>query len=283
MGEQNLEEKGILPASKIYFHTSSVFSKQAHFHLANGGRYFCNHFYETKRNHYEQYLFLYVKKGKMKVQYEDYEFIANDNTCIFLDCHSPHLYKTLEETNFDWFHFKGSASKEYFEFLFHKHGCVFTMANNWKAADYFNQVLDMMENEQVDEHLASIIIHQILYELERISNQADITIEETIKQAISYIEENYSKDITLNDIAKHVKLSSFHFSRLFKKHTNSTPHQYLISYRINNAKKLLYNSNLPINEIGFLCGFNSVSYFVTAFKNYTDYTPKKYREFLRKI
>lgn len=278
-----MEEKGVLPASRIFFHTSSFFSKQALFHLANGGRYFCSHAYETKRNHYEQYLFLFVKKGKMEVYYEDQKFIATRNTFIFLDCHGPHLYRALEETNFEWFHFKGNASKEYFEFLFQKHGCVFSLENNWKVSNYMNQILSMMEHDHVNEHLASIIIHQIVYELEKISNKADLSLEETIKHAISYIEGNYSKEITLSDIANHVKLSPFHFSRLFKKQTNSTPHQYLIGYRINNAKKLLYNSNLTINEIAFSCGFNSVSHFVSTFKKHTDFSPRKYREFLHKM
>lgn len=276
-----MDERGVLQSSRMFFHTSSFFSKQALFYLANGGRFFCNHFYEIKRNHYEQYLFIFVKKGKMEVHYKDHKFIAHENTLIFLDCHSPHLYRALEETNFDWFHFKGNASKEYFELLFQKHGCVFSLKNNLRVSNYINQVLGMIEHEQVNEHLTSIIIHEILYELEKISNQADSSLEETIKQAISYIEENHSKEIILSDIADHVKLSPFHFSRLFKKQTNFTPHQYLISYRINSAKKLLYNSNQTINEISISCGFNNVSHFVTTFKNHTDFSPRRYREFLR--
>ncbi|MFK4997541.1 helix-turn-helix domain-containing protein [Bacillus sp. N9] len=59
---------------------------------------------------------------------------------------------------------------------------------------------------------------------------------------------------------------------------NCSPHQYLINYRINNAKKLLYNTKLTIKEIAFTCGFNSVSHFTTTFKKHVNVSPNKFRE-----
>ncbi|QGS69965.1 AraC family transcriptional regulator [Oceanobacillus sp. 143] len=105
----------------------------------------------------------------------------------------------------------------------------------------------------------------------------------TIKQAVVFIEKNYNKDISLIDIAKQVNLSPYHFSRIFKEQTKYTPRQFLINYRINYAKDLLYTSNFSIGEIAFKCGFNSESYFVTTFKKHTGYSPKKYQEFIFKI
>lgn len=219
----------------------------------------------------------------MEIHYKNHKYIATENTFVFLDCYHPHLYKTLEETNFDWIHFDGNSSRAYFDYLFQKHGCVFSLEDYRDIPDFLDRILSMMGTDKVDEHRISILIHRILYELEKISNVADHSLEVTIKNAVSYIESHYKEDITLNDIADHVKISPFHFSRLFKKHTNYTPHQYLINYRVNNAKKLLFSSNLSINEIASKCGFNNVSHFVTTFKGHTNFSPKKYREFLLKI
>ncbi|GAA3316839.1 hypothetical protein GCM10020331_014040 [Ectobacillus funiculus] len=124
----------------------------------------------------------------------------------------------------------------------------------------------MIENDKVDEHAASIIIHKILYELEKISNQANDSLEEMMKRAISYIENHYSENINLTDMANYAQLSPYHFfQESLKKHMNCSPYQYLINYRINNAKMLLYNTNLSIKEIALTCGFNSTSHFVTTF------------------
>lgn len=277
---KKLKEKGVLPDSKLFFHTASSFAKQALYYLYSGGKYILNNTYETKRNYFDQFLFLHVLKGKMEVHYKNREFIGEENTFIFIDCHEPHLYKTLVDTEYNWIHFRGNATKNYFDRIFEKKGCVFSLKNNWQIPNFLNQIISMMEDEEVDEHETSILIHQILYELEKISNQADHSLEETVKQAIAYIEEHYSEKIDLQDLASHVNLSPFHFSRVFKKQTNFTPHQYLINYRVNQAKRLLFHSNLSINEIAFQCGFNSVSHFTTTFKSQTNFSPKQYRDYM---
>lgn len=274
-----MREKGVLPRSKIFFHTSSRFAKKALFCLSNAGTYFCSNLYETKRKRYDEYLFMYIKRGKIEVQYENQTFIAPENTFIFLDCHKPHVYRALEYSSFEWVHFSGNASKSYFELLFRKSGCVYSLHANWEIPDSMSRILTMMEHNDVDEHAASIIIHNILYELKKISTRADYSLEEAIvKSAVSYIKSHYREKINLRDIAGCVKLSPYYFSRVFKKNINCSPYQYLIMYRINNAKKLLYNTNLSIKEIAFSCGFNSVSHFVTTFKKHSNLTPNKFRE-----
>jgi AraC-like DNA-binding protein len=273
-----MEEKGVLADSRIFFHTSSKFAKQALYYLTNAGSYHCSHLYETKRDHYDEYLFIHIKKGRMEIHFENQVFYAAENSFVFLNCYKPHLYGALEETVYDWFHFLGNASHEYFDLLFPKSGCVYSLNDNWVIPDCMSRILTMMEANKVDEHSASIIIHKILFELEKISNQRDKSLEKTIQKAIMYIENHYNEDISLEAIADYAKLSPFHFSRVFKKHMNCSPHQYLINYRINNAKKLLYSTNLSIKEITFACGFNSISHFVTTFKKHSNLTPKKFRE-----
>jgi AraC-like DNA-binding protein len=270
-------EKGILPHSKVFFHTPSSFAKDALYHLTSGGNYYCSNLYETKRYSYDKYLFLYIIKGKMKVEYENLDLIATDKSFIILDCHKPHLYGALEDTTFDFIHFSGNASKEYFDLIFRKGGCMYSLDNNWIIPNYLDQILSMMKNNNVDEHASSITIHKILYELNKISNQTDDSAEETIMRAITYIENHYNEEINLTDIANYAKLSPYHFSRVFKRYKNCSPYQFLISYRINNAKKLLYDTNLSIKEIAFSCGFNSASHFVTTFKNHCGLSPKKFR------
>lgn len=277
---EKLKEKGVLPGSKLFFHTASSFAKHALYYLYSGGRYILSDIYETQRDYFGQFLFIHILRGKIEVHYKNYEFVAKENSFIFLNCHEPHLYKALENTEYHWIHFKGNAIQMYYDRLFEKRGCVFSLENNWQISNHLNRIIGMMEDESVDEHETSVLIHQILYELEKTSNRVDHSFEETIKQAITYIEKHCSDKITLDDLANHVNLSPYHFSRLFKSQTNFAPHQYLLNYRVNNAKRLLFDSNLSINEIALKCGFNSVSHFTTTFKNQTNFSPKKYRDYM---
>lgn len=99
-----------------------------------------------------------------------------------------------------------------------------------------------------------------------------------IAEAIDYINKNYSKDISLNEITKQAYLSKFHFSRIFKRHTSYSPYQYLITVRLNHSRQLLLNSNYPVKEVADLCGFKRLDYFSAMFKKKFKYSPSMYRE-----
>ena len=273
-----MAEKGVLPQSKMFFHSPSEFSRKALFHLIYSGTFYCTNEYIVERDNWSSYLFMHVKRGKMKIHYEDKEFIATENTFVFLNCYKPHRYQAEEDAIFDWFHFSGNASDDYFELIFTRSGCVFSTGNNIVISECMTSILNMAENDPLDEDAISIMIHKILSELRRLSNQADESQIKSIRNAINYLENHYQEPLNLADLAKCAGLSSFHFSRVFKKHMGISPYQYLISYRINNAKKLLHNTNLSVQEIAFAIGFNSVPHFIQIFKKYTNLSPKKFRE-----
>lgn len=93
-----------------------------------------------------------------------------------------------------------------------------------------------------------------------------------------YINEHLSQGIKLEDLASEIGITQFHFSRLFKKSTGMSPHQYVMQQRIEKAKQLLKKANLPISNIALDCGFNSQSHLGKYFRAITGMTPKAYRQ-----
>ncbi|MEK5231338.1 hypothetical protein MHB42_06135 [Lysinibacillus sp. FSL K6-0232] len=69
----------------------------------------------------------------------------------------------------------------------------------------------MTEHDQIDEDAISILLHKILYELKKLSNQVDGAQVHTIRSAIQYLESHYQQPITLHDLADYAGLSSYHF------------------------------------------------------------------------
>ncbi len=98
-----------------------------------------------------------------------------------------------------------------------------------------------------------------------------------LQQAISYINEHLTEDLSLKDIAKVVGLSPFYFTNLFKQSTGMTAYQYVIYHRIERAKQLLNKQELSIAEVSEQVGFKSQSHFANVFRKYTNKTPKIYR------
>jgi AraC family transcriptional regulator len=72
-------------------------------------------------------------------------------------------------------------------------------------------------------------------------------------------------------------MSSFHFAREFKKATGTTPHQYLIRFRVEKAKSLLVDRDLPLVEVGLRAGFSHQSHFTRLFRRITGTTPHLFR------
>jgi AraC family transcriptional regulator len=99
----------------------------------------------------------------------------------------------------------------------------------------------------------------------------------TIEKAKEYMHEKFATDISLYEISTHSHVSPFHFSRIFKKFTAFSPYQYLLNVRLKHSEMLLKNSIMPISDVSFSSGFNSIEHFATAFKQKYKVNPTRYR------
>ena len=99
---------------------------------------------------------------------------------------------------------------------------------------------------------------------------------EIIKKAIRYISQNFSRNLTLDEVADHVHLNPAYFSTLFKQSIGSSFKEYLNMVRIEESKRLLSNTDYSIIDISLATGFEDQSYFSKVFKKYTGLTPKQY-------
>jgi AraC family transcriptional regulator len=98
-----------------------------------------------------------------------------------------------------------------------------------------------------------------------------------LSQVLDYINDHLDHDIKLADLAALLNMSQFHFSHLFKQAIGTSPYQYLLQQRIERAKQLLKQSDQPIMEIAFQCGFNNHSHLSQQFRRFTGMTPKAFR------
>lgn len=98
-----------------------------------------------------------------------------------------------------------------------------------------------------------------------------------LRRVTEFIADNFASDISLGGLAQVAGMSSFHFAREFKKATGTTPHQYVIKFRVDHAKTLLADRDLPLIEVGLRAGFSHQSHFTRLFRRITGTTPHLYR------
>ncbi|VEP11397.1 AraC family transcriptional regulator [Hyella patelloides LEGE 07179] len=98
-----------------------------------------------------------------------------------------------------------------------------------------------------------------------------------ILQVTDYINDHLTQSIKLEDLATYLEISRFHFSRLFKKSTGISPHQYVMQQRVELAKRLLKKADKSLADVALDCGFNSQSHLGKYFRQMTGMTPRFYR------
>lgn len=103
-----------------------------------------------------------------------------------------------------------------------------------------------------------------------------------IQKACEYIEENIDKDISLDQLADYLGVSSFYLSKLFKEEKGDNYISYVTELRLEKAKKLLNNDTLIIKEITSMVGYKDQNYFSKLFKQRYGLSPSEYRDTIKK-
>lgn len=99
-----------------------------------------------------------------------------------------------------------------------------------------------------------------------------------INKIVSYIKENYTSPITLDDICKNMNISKQYCMRIFKKHMNITINDYILELRMRHAAYLLSYTYMNVSQTAEYLGFSGTSYFSRVFKNYYGVAPSDYSE-----
>jgi AraC family transcriptional regulator len=102
-----------------------------------------------------------------------------------------------------------------------------------------------------------------------------------LRQILDFIRDHYDEDLSLAELAQVAGMSTFHFAREFKRTTGTSPHQYLMRFRVERAKELLARSQMPLVDVGFRAGFSHQSHFTRLFRRLTGTTPQSYRLMLQ--
>ena len=119
-----------------------------------------------------------------------------------------------------------------------------------------------------------------------ISQHIQMTSEENLSgsdwtliwKMIEFIQQNYDKKITLDEIAASNSISRSKCCKLFNKYLDQTPNNYLNNFRISKSCELLKETHVSIIEVSLACGFQTPSYFTSTFQKFMGLSPKAYRK-----
>ena len=149
---------------------------------------------------------------------------------------------------------------------------------------------DIINFSRSNDSFASVIrLFNLLYRLslvegaQELSSSSFVDVRQEnedgrIQRTKDYIAEHYMHDISLQDLAQLVSMAPDSFSRFFHNKTGRTPSRYLIDYRLGIAARMLLTTQQSVSEIGYSCGFNTLSHFNRLFRESKGCTPSEFRE-----
>lgn len=276
-----------LPSSEVFFHSPTPLARQAFLYPLSLGHFFCGETYEVNRSHYDSYLLMYIVSGSGYVSTAEGSCTFRERQAVLIDCYQPHCYGASGDLEFYWIHFDGICARGYVEYL--RSIRSFPLTADIRTEQEILQAFSLLLSDLVSEDIAEIRLGKHITDLLTLLSQmtaagSSQTVKDptdetaaTCAKAAAYMRQNFALPLSLRELAALVSLSPYYFIRRFKAQYGLTPHQYLLSLRLDCARFYLRSTQKTVKEIGFACGFQSENSFCMAFKKQEGVTPTHYR------
>ena len=242
----------------------------------------CNEHFFTKREKFASFMLLYTYEGEGCLEYEGKTFLLKPGDGFFIDCRKPQFYYTSGKTwTHSVLHLQGKQMRLMYETFVKRWGNCFSMDMQDHYQRNLEHLLKIYETPSpVREWLAADGISRLLTQLlERPfgREKKPRKTEKLIAQSVSYMEQNFTRPLTLEDLAAQSGISRYYFSHEFKEQIGMPPMVYLMKLRIGHARKLLESTDLTVPQIAEAVGITDLNHFYRQFKKYAGVTPGTYR------
>ena len=242
----------------------------------------------ARRNHY---LFHYIINGRGILYAEDshgskqtFTVRAGEGFLIFPEQITLYVADMSNAWEYTWLEFDGLRVKQALEAAgFSEHEPIYRTRLPELREKLRDEMLYIVDHSEASTF--ELIGHMYLFmdALTRSAENAGRVItsrlrEFYIREAIAYIESNYQRDITIEEIAGALRLNRSYFGKIFRLSTGKSPQRFLMNYRMIKAAEMLAMTKRPVNEIGASVGYDNQLHFSRAFKNVYGVSPREWRK-----
>lgn len=250
---------------------------------------------------HEELEFIHILKGPVLIQLDEYKFEASTGDVIFIQKNCTHYVhcvgapdKSIQGLVFNSQIFEDNMIEFPLLFAFNFFSCsrMFHFDINHSYNSAFVRYIEKIQQEyNAREPFYQMAIKGMIYNIMSLLSryyssimqdyphiQKKVAKLNRLQPVLSYIQNHYASDITLNELSKIANMSPYYFSRFFKSVMDCSPIDYIIRYRIQMSIRLLVNSDDTIAMISEQVGFSTCNYFDRAFKNQYDMSPSQYRK-----
>jgi len=254
-------------------------------------------FYPHAKNHYRkrkkgigEHILIYCIDGKGTIQVGEKISKLEANSYYVIEALEPHSYWASETSPWSiyWLHFGGtrcSCFVEYFDRIIKIEKSLDSRIDD--RIKLFNELIVALEPGFSKENVnyANLCLGSLLasfFYVEAFRAAKGFQSSNPIDQSIFFMQKNINKSLKINDISNHVNLSESHLSKIFRSKTGSSPLDYFINLKMQEAIRLLTNQSLRIKEVAFRLGYNDPYYFTRIFTKHIGSSPASFVKMSRR-
>lgn len=285
-----IPEPGVHQTSERYYFTPSALAQELFYYPTRCGHYFCTNAYSfgsqsdiaLQGDHNRNIMLFAVQDGALELEFDNKITIAGSGQVVLFDCREPYRYRGSDGLEFTWLLFNGLNARDFYRRILQAYGDRHVFA----PAAYSEIVLALgsllsgcASGERLSEAACSQLLHRVLCQLLLEDTGTVRGADNSIAQAIRYMNAHLFEQLSVSMVAEAVSLSPSHFSRQFKRHTGYSPYEYIVLRRLDRAKYLLTSTTLTVKEIAYHIGYNSEENFIHSFQKNVGISPSLFRKY----
>ncbi len=270
----------VIPARVLNaFHDKSLFQDM---YISDIG------FYPAARNHkrhrqkgINEHILIYCIDGSGNLAFQEKEYSLFPNSWFVIPAHEPHMYHASEKNPWSiyWIHYGGPTTDRYRQYF----GKVMELAESSSShrlnrISIFNEILTALETGFSNENLefANMNLNGLLasfFYAQTFASVKGYHSNKPVDRAILFMQRQLHKTLKINDISDYLNMSESHFSKIFRNQTGTSPIDYFIHLKMQEAMRLLTNNAARVKEVAFALGYGDPLYFSRVFSRYTGMSP----------
>ncbi len=228
--------------------------------------------------------YVYEGKGVLTVGNRTYALKKGDGFLVPKDVLTSFQADKRNPMKAAWVGFYGYLAEGYLKrcHLTDNHP-IFSYTKDEFFLESFSEMIQVSKRKHNRYCKMMSILYNIMSRLIDITHDNDVgnkhidSVELYLRKAIEYVDMNYSKKMSIQDMSDYVGLDRKYLHRIFKVNLDKSPQEYLIVYRITKACSLIRNTDLSISNIAMSVGYNDMFHFSKIFKKTIGVSPSEYR------
>ncbi len=216
-----------------------------------------------------------VTKGHGIVECQGRKEYLSEGDMFFIKKFTPHSYYASGNVfSTIWVTFNGNGTDDILSYFNINSFHIIKNADYISIVEKFNYLAQKTFQDKSSAELSAYLYSFIV---SFFSQKIKINIKTQLEKSIKYINENYSKCITLDELAEIADMNKYIYCREFKATYSITAFEFVIHERIRQSKKILMETSKKISEIALSTGFNDTGYFCRSFKKIEGISPTEFR------